>query len=147
MSLPTTPRLWPYEPLNSPLPLPKQPLVFSEDELFWIESEVIPSESMSVPGLNKTISEWKTESGESVDSILSRLGVPLMQERKLILLTGELANPSRLYEIGAGPMPIINVRIDDVCRTWNDTLDARMVQPGVHHIWHGEEPCVYWCQV
>ena len=134
MSLPTTPRLWPYEPLNSPLPLPKQPLVFSEEELFWIESEVIESESMSVPDLNKTISEWKTEAGESVDSILSRLGVPLMQERKLILLTGELANPSRLYDIGAGSMPIINVRIDDVCRTWNDTLDARMVQPGVHHI-------------
>ena len=134
MSLPTTPRLWPYEPLNSPLPLPQQPVIFSEDELFWIEAEPIESESMSVDELKNTVSDWKSASGDSIDSILSKLGAPLMQERRPILLVGELANPSRLYDIGAGPMPIINVRIDDVCRTWNDTMDARMVQPGVHHI-------------
>ena len=31
-------------------------------------------------------------------------------------------------------MPVINVRIDDVCRTWTDTLDSRMMIPGVHHV-------------
>ena len=55
MSLSTTPRLWPYEPLNSPLPLPQQPVIFSEEELFWIESEVIENQSVSVNDLNKTV--------------------------------------------------------------------------------------------
>ena len=127
MSLPTTPRLWPYEPLNSPIPLPQQPVIFTEDELFWIEAEAIEAESMSVDELRNTVSEWKSASGDSIDSILSTLGAPSMQERRLILLIGELANPSRLYDIGAGPMPIINVRIDDVCRTWNDTLDLSLI--------------------
>ena len=74
MSLPTTPRLWPYEPLNSPLPLPQQPVIFSEDELFWIEAEPIESESMSVDELKNTVSDWKSASGDSIDSILSKLG-------------------------------------------------------------------------
>ena len=95
MSLPTTPRLWPYEPLNSPLPLPQQPVIFSEDELFWIEAEPIDAELMSVDELKNTVSDWKSSSGDSIDSILSKLGAPLMQERRLILLVGELANPSR----------------------------------------------------
>ena len=95
MSLPTTPRLWPYEPLNSPLPLPQQPVIFSEDELFWIEAEPIDAELMSVDELKNTVSDWKSSSGDSIDSILSKLGAPLMQERRLILLLGELANPSR----------------------------------------------------
>ena len=37
-----------------------------------------------------------------------------------ITLLGELANPRRPVDIGAGPLPIINVRIDDICRTWTD---------------------------
>ena len=88
MSLPTTPRLWPYEPLNSPLPLPQQPVIFSEDELFWIEAEPIESESMSVDELKNTVSDWKSASGDSIDSILSKLGVPLMQERHLFYWLG-----------------------------------------------------------
>ena len=51
MSLPTTPRLWPYEPLNSPLPLPQQPVIFSEEELFWIEAEAIEAANDTEFGL------------------------------------------------------------------------------------------------
>ena len=31
-------------------------------------------------------------------------------------------------------MPIIPVRIENICRTWADNLDARDVNPGVHHV-------------
>ena len=76
----------------------------------------------------------ETDSGMSVDVLLGQEGVVPMAERRPILLLGELANPRRLTDIHAGPLPIINVRIDDFCRTWTDTLDSRMMNPGVHHV-------------
>ena len=45
-----------------------------------------------------------------------------------------LANPYRLADINAPTMPIIPVRIENICRTWADNLDARDVNPGVHHV-------------
>ena len=134
MNLATVPRMWPYEPSNSPLPLPPQPLVFTQDELHWIQSEQLDAEAMTCDELKSSVATWKTGSGTSIDAILEKEGVPLMADRRLILLLGELANPRRLADIGAGPLPIINVRIDDICRTWTDTLDPRMMNPGVHHV-------------
>ena len=134
MNLATVPRMWPYEPSNSPLPLPPQPLVFTQDELHWIQAEQLDAEAMSCDELKSSVATWKTDSGATINSILEKEGAPLMADRRLILLLGELANPRRLADIGAGPLPIINVRIDDICRTWTDTLDSRMMNPGVHHV-------------
>ena len=134
MDLANTPRLWPYEPSNSPLPMPPQPVVFSQKELHWIQSEPLTSELMSIDELKSAVAGWKTHSGITVEAILQQEGAPSMNDRQLILLLGELANLSRLADIGAGTMPMINVRIDDVCRTWTDTLDSRMMIPGVHHV-------------
>ena len=32
------------------------------------------------------------------------------------------------------------MRIDDFCRTWTDTLDSRMMNPGVHHVTAARTP-------
>ena len=140
MSLPTNPRLWHYEPSNTPLPVPTQPVVFTQQNLHWIHPEQIDEESMSVDDLKLNVATWKTDSGVSVDDLLRQEESPPMHERSLILLLGELANPRRLVDIYAGPMPIINVRIDDFCRTWTDTLDPRMMNPGVHHVTAARTP-------
>lgn len=134
MNRATVPRMWPYEPSNSPLPLPQQPVVFTEQALHWIHPQQLDSESMSCDDIKSSVAEWKSESGQSVAALLQQEGVAPMSERRLILLLGELANPRKLADIGAGPLPLINVRIDDICRTWTDTLDPRMMNPGVHHV-------------
>ena len=134
MDLTDTPRMWPYEPSNSPLPLPPQPLVATQQRLYWVNAEQIDGDAMSADELKSAVAGWKTDSGMTIDVILQQEGVPLMQERRMILLLGELANPCRLADVRAGPIPIINVRIDDFCRTWTDTLDPRMMNPGIHHV-------------
>ena len=134
MNLAEIPRMWPYEPSNSPLPLPPKPVVFTQQHLHWINPEQIGAESMTVDELASEIGTWETDSGMSIDEILNTEGAPPLNDRRVILLTGELANPSRLADIRVGALPIINVRIDDICRTWTDTLDPRMMNPGVHHV-------------
>ena len=134
MDLADTPRMWPYEPSNSPLPLPPKPVVFTQEQLHWVDAEQIDADSITADELKSIVGNWKTSTGGSIDALLRQEGVDAMSERRLILLTGELANPRRLADIAVGPLPIINVRIDDVCRTWTDTLDPRMMNPGVHHV-------------
>ena len=102
--------------------------------LYWIDAEQIENAEMSLNEIKTCIADWKTESGLSIDAILQQEDAAPMNERRPILLLGELANPHRLANINAGPLPIINVRIDDFCRTWTDTLDPRMMNPGVHHV-------------
>ena len=134
MDLPTTARMWPYEPSNSPLPLPPQPVVFTQQNLHWIHSEPIEAQSMTSDEIKQSVAGWKTDDGLTIEAILQQEGAPPMKDRALILLLGELANPRRLADLYAEPLPIINVRIDDICRTWTDSLDARMINPGVHHV-------------
>ena len=31
-------------------------------------------------------------------------------------------------------MPIFIARLENLCRTYSDGLDSRMIQPGIHHI-------------
>ena len=88
--------MWPYEPSNSPLPLPPQPVVFTQQELHWIQAEPLVSESMSVDELKSAVAGWKTDSGMTVEAILQQEGAPSMNDRQLILLLGELANPPAL---------------------------------------------------
>ena len=53
-----------------------------------------------------------------------------MAERKpILLLNGELANPYQLGRLKLGAIPVFNVRISDICRTYADSLDNRMINP------------------
>ena len=40
----------------------------------------------------------------------------------------------------APDMPIIPVRLEGICRTWADNLDARDIQPGIHHVTLARSP-------
>ena len=93
MKLTELPRMWPYEPSNSPLPLPPQPLVFTQHHLHWVNAERFDAENMTGDELKEHVGKWKTASGVSIDALLQQEGVSSMDERRLILLTGELANP------------------------------------------------------
>ena len=95
--------MWPYEPSNSPLPLPPQPVVFTQQHLYWIDAEQIENAEMSLNEIKTCIADWKTESGLSIDAILQQEDAAPMNERRPILLLGELANPHRLANINAGP--------------------------------------------
>ena len=74
--------MWPYEPSNSPLPLPPQPLVFTQDELHWIQAEQLESEAMTCDELKSSVATWKTDSGAAIDAILEKEGAPLMADRR-----------------------------------------------------------------
>ena len=70
MDLTDTPRMWPYEPSNSPLPLPPQPLVATQQRLYWVNAEQIDGDAMSADELKSAVAGWKTDSGMTIDVIL-----------------------------------------------------------------------------
>ena len=70
MNLADVPRMWPYEPSNSPLPLPPKPVVFTQQRLHWFNAEKIGAKSMSQDEIKSSVAGWKTDSGMTVDAIL-----------------------------------------------------------------------------
>ena len=55
MDLTDTPRMWPYEPSNSPLPLPPKPLVATQQRLHWVNAEQIDGVAMSADELKSSL--------------------------------------------------------------------------------------------
>ena len=127
------PALWQYAPNNSPLPLPNMPFLCGKTSLLPLEYKSTTSETVSLEQLIESVSLAGIE-GTTLDDYLATNKAPLMRERKPILLLGELANPFQLSRLNLGFIPVINVRISGLCRTYADGLDSRMIRPGVHHI-------------
>ena len=65
----------------------------------------------------------------TLDDLLNQANAPLLSDRRPILLQGELANPYRLQEMGVGPLPLLPVRLEGICRTWADGLDRATLTP------------------
>ena len=125
----SSPRLWPNPPGNSPLPLPPGSMFFTSREISKISAPQMPEgESLDLAGLRDFIGSHSFEDGTTVSDVID------LEKRKPLLIAGELANPYRLCDIMAPKMPIIPVRIEDICRTWSDNLDDRDVKPGIHHV-------------
>lgn len=125
----SSPRLWPNPPGNSPLPLPAGPVFFSSRELSEMSFPKMPDcESLDLAGLKEYIGNFTLEDGRKVKEVID------LENRKPLLIAGELANPYRLCDLMATEMPIIPVRLEGICRTWADSLDAREIQPGIHHV-------------
>ena len=70
----------------------------------------------------------------TIDQILTQAGSESLEHRKPFLMLGELANPFQLNRLNIGPMPIFIVRLENLCRTYCDGIDSRMIQPGIHHV-------------
>ena len=131
-----TPNLWPYSPANSPLPLPDGPIIVTNKTIHYLQNDngnIDSNQLLPLDGIQKYCSNFSA--GDlSVDQILNRENAEIMEHRKPFLLLGELANPFQLNRLNLGPMPIFIARLENLCRTYSDGLDSRMIQPGIHHI-------------
>lgn len=131
-----SPRLWPYAPANSPLPLPDRALFTSSQDVTTLTADF---EDLNLDAIlsGSELAEHFAQFfiGQTpLNDHLKAQEVDLLSKRHPILLLGELANPYCLQDINVGPLPIFPCRIQDVCRTWADGLDSRSAYPGVHHI-------------
>tara|TARA_B110000444_G_scaffold35323_1_gene30789 strand:+ start:53640 stop:54461 length:822 start_codon:yes stop_codon:yes gene_type:complete len=131
-----TPNLWQYAPANSPLPLPDGPILVTSKTIHYLTKDSEEEASTNVLNLQQIQQYCSnfTSEGESIDSILSQEKSSLLEDRKPFLLLGELANPFQLNRLNIGPMPIFIIRLENLCRTYADSLDSRMINPGIHHI-------------
>ena len=133
--MPTSPRLWANPPGNSPLPLPNGPVFFSSSELSELSFPEMPDvDSIDLKNLRDFIGSFTFENGKSVSDVID------LNNRRPLLICGELANPYRLCDLMAPDMPIIPVRLEGICRTWADNLDPRDIQQGIHHVTLARSP-------
>ncbi len=124
-----SPRLWPCPPGNSPRPLPTGPILFTMREIIDLKPHNMPvADSLNLDDLREYFSLFTLPDGKILGDLID------FSKRRPLLVMGELANPYRLCDIMAPDMPIIQVRMENICRTWADSLDSREVQPGIHHI-------------
>lgn len=127
------PGLWQYTANNSPNPLPRTPFVCTDKELFPLEFELMATEPVTLEVLLQKLSQ-ATVDESTLEEFFTARSAPSMAERKPMLLLGELANPFQLSRLRLGIVPVINVRLGNLCRTYADSLDSRMINPGVHHV-------------
>ena len=131
----SSPRLWMYSPGNSPMPLPTKPILFANSGILDLEFPEMPAkESLSLDEFRTYVGNFTTSDGKQISEIID------IQNCRPLLICGELANPYRLADIDAPAMPIIPVRIENICRTWADNLDPRDANPGVHHVTIASSP-------
>lgn len=131
----SSPRLWPNSPSNSPLPLPTYPTLYTLNECFVLKSPPLADmDSMKLPALREWIGGHTLPDGSKINDTIN------LDQCVPMLLIGELSNPCRLNDIGIEKLPIVPVRIEHLARTWADGLDAREVQPGVHHVTLASSP-------
>lgn len=130
-----SPRLWPYSPNNSPAPLPPRSFLFTSAKVLVLSApcDHVTDEPLNIDGLRRIADEYQHSTG-ALSALLQAADAPGLDARKPVLLLGELANPYRLRDINIGVLPVLRVRLEGVCTTWSDGLDARDMQPGVHHV-------------
>lgn len=130
------PRFWPYSPNNSPSLLPDRAILFTSETTLSLSKDQNSdslSDVLDTEGLRTYLSGYTTVNA-SLDDALQAANAPGLDQRKPVLLLGELANPYRLQDMKMGPLPLFTVRLEGVCTTWSDGLDPRETQPGVHHV-------------
>lgn len=131
----TSPRLWANPPGNSPLPLPLEPMFFSPRELCTMKFPKMPDcKSLTLSELREYVGSFVLENGKVVRDLID------LEKRRPLLISGELANPYRLCDLMAPEMPLVPVRLENICRTWADNLDSRDIQPGIHHVTIARSP-------
>ena len=100
-----------FEQLTAPSPRP--PLLFTQRELISLDR--LPNESTEGVLEGENLKAHVRRFGHQdmlLDELLEADGSPLIEERRPILLQGELANPYRLQEINIGTLPLFTVRLE-----------------------------------
>ena len=127
------PSMWQYTPNNSPLPLPNEPFICGDSELYPLEFSTDSAADITFKELDKLLARAEVD-GKMLEEFLISRAAPSLADRLPILLLGELANPFQLSRLKLGYVPVINVRLQNLCRTYADSLDSRMIRPGIHHV-------------
>ena len=110
-------------------------MFYSGRELNELTFPQMPTQDkIDLAGLKEYVGNFTLENGQKVSQAID------LEKRRPLLIAGELANPYRLCDIMAPDMPIIPVRLEGLCRTWADNLDARDIQPGIHHVTLARSP-------
>ncbi len=125
--------MWQYSPNNSPHPLPKSSFIISNQEILSLNLPQMTEHEMAIDSIKEAVANAMVGQ-EKLSEHLTNNTAPSMADRKPLLLLGELANPFQLARLGLGIIPVVTVRIRDLCRTYADSLDSRLIQPGIHHI-------------
>ncbi|MGB0515722.1 MAG: hypothetical protein ACPGKR_02125 [Poseidonia sp.] len=130
-----SPRRWPYSANNSPLALPERPILFTPEEVVLLDGFAgeVSNDELRGDALQAYVRRFGT-TNHSLEELLASANAAPLEQRRPILLQGELANPYRLRDINMGPLPLLTVRLEGICRTWADGLDPRDTYPGVHHV-------------
>jgi len=131
-----SPRLWPYSQSNSPgQRLTHSAIVTSDDVIDVVNSDSLDPSHICVSNddMLAILRTYKCQ-GLDMDVWLANHQQPLLADRRCVVLAGEFSNPYRLVDVGLGIVPIFSVRLEGICRTWADSLDAREANPGVHHV-------------
>ncbi len=89
---------------------------------------------ISLEDLKQFVADHNLPDGKKLGEIID------FSNRKPLLIAGELANPCRLADMGAPDLPIIPIRLENICRTWADSLDPREITPGIHHVTIARSP-------
>jgi len=132
----SSPRLWPYSSASSPVSLPKNSILFTQNKVIDLACTISEKDTtLNLEGieLQKYLSNYASDSA-TIEQLLEEHSGSAMSERKPFLLLGELANPYRLQDINIGVLPIFTIRLEELCRTYADALDNRDIIPGVHHV-------------
>ena len=128
-------RRWPYTANTSPGALPEHPIRSPPEEVILLDrfaGEVSEDEHQG-DMFHAYVQRFGTED-HTLEQLLASADAAPIEQRRPVLLQGELANPYRLRDINMGPLPVLTVRLEGICRTWADGLDPRDTYPGVHHV-------------
>ncbi len=132
----SSPRLWPYSPASSPVSLPDNPILFTQNEVIDLTCTVAEIDTTLIlqgAELQSYLCSFASDSA-TVEQLIGKHGGAPMSERRPFLLLGELANPYRLQDLNIGVLPVFTIRLEGLCRTYADALDNRDMIPGVHHV-------------
>ena len=130
-----SPRLWPYSPASSPVALPESDLLHTPEATWELTPpSSMPNGELDLAGIRALAATYTDAEGRDLPDLLAEHGAAPLDQRWPFLLLGELANPYRLATLRCETVPILRVRLSDLCRTWTDGQDARNIQPGLHHV-------------
>ena len=87
--------MWQYAPNNSPLPLPKSSFIVSNNQFLPLDLPPIAEHEASIESIKEAIGNAMV-GHEKVSQHLTNHTAPAMNNRRPLLLLGELANPFQL---------------------------------------------------
>ena len=97
----SSPRLWPYSPASSPVSLPDNAILFTQNEvidLTYTVAEIDTTLNLEGAELQSYLCSFASDTAP-IEQLIAKHDGAAMSERRPFLLLGELANPYRLQDL------------------------------------------------